>query len=80
MKTEEIEIAKSFNSVTFLPGSFDKRLAQNMCSFALNHPDKEITERQSEWIYRLLYKYRRQVPLVYEKYKEHEYCKRLTHQ
>lgn len=77
MTSDEIKIALAFNSVTFLPGSFDKRLANSMSGIAQYSPDKNITERQSEWMYRLLYKYRKQIPQVYEKYKDHEHCKRL---
>ncbi len=77
MTSDEIKIALAFNRVTFLPGSFDKRLASNMSGIAEHSPESPITEKQSEWMYRLLYKYRRQIPDVYEKFRDHKHCNRL---
>lgn len=77
MTADEIIIAKSFSNVTFLPGSFNKRLARSMQFIADKYPEQPITERQSEWIYRLLYTYRKQIPDVYNKYCTHKYCKKL---
>ena len=74
MTTAEIEISISFNRVTFLPGSWDKRYARQWANQAESNPAYELTDKQSEWIYRLLYKYRRQLPDIYEKYKDHPLC------
>lgn len=76
MTNDEIIICSHFSHVTFLPGSFDKRFANNLCALANSNPDKELSEKQKEWCYRLLYKYRRQIPNVYEKYKTHPHCKK----
>lgn len=79
MTADEREIAIAFNRVTFLPATWDKSFAHTWANQAQseirNNFSYDLTERQSEWIYRLLYKYRKQIPDVYEKYKDHPYCK-----
>lgn len=74
MKQEQIEIAMSFMNIVFLPGSWDKRFAQSMIYRAVNNPDENLSESMNEWLYRLLYKYRRQVKPTYEKYKDNQFC------
>ena len=74
MTREQVEIALALGNVRFLPASFDKRFAQNMHGLASVEPEKELTEKQVEWLYRILYKYRKQVPVAYEKYKGHPFC------
>lgn len=74
MTTEQIEISIALGDVTYLPGSFNKRLGLALHYMAINNPEKELSESQNEWMYRLLYKYRRQIPSVYEKYKANEFC------
>lgn len=71
-----MEICIALGSVRYLPGSFDKRFAHGLYDIATNTPAKELSEKQNEWMYRLLYKYRRQLPNTYRKYKEHEYCRK----
>jgi hypothetical protein len=77
MTTEQIDICKWFNNIRFLPGGFDKRFATNLVNLAYKDPDKEITKKQNEWIYRILYKYRKQIPAIYNKYKDSEFCNRI---
>ena len=76
MTHEQIEIASSFMNVVFLPGSWDKRFAQSMIYKAARRSDENISESMNEWLYRLLYKYRKQVPNVYEKYRDNPLCSR----
>lgn len=77
MTREECEIAINlYRDVTFLPATWDKSFTRDMAAIATRTPTKEITEKQSEWLYRLLYKYRRQVPQVYKKYADHPNCKK----
>jgi len=78
MTTEQIEIAKAFVNVTFLPGSWNKRFAQTMMIKATNSPEENISEKSNEWLYRLLYTYRRQIPRTYERYKDNQFCKKLS--
>lgn len=74
MTPEQIEICVMLGGANYLPASFDKRFAHNLFRLATAAPHKELTEKQNEWMYRLLYKYRRQMPRTYEKYKNHPMC------
>lgn len=74
MTPEQIEIAKALRTIKFIPGSFDGWFVRNMASKATILPGIEITEGQNEWLYRILYKYRNQVPLIYNKYKGNQNC------
>jgi hypothetical protein len=74
MTEQQKEICISLGRVTYLPGSFDKRFGNNLHSIAVTNPDKELSEKQNEWMYRLLYKYRKQLAVTYEKYKNHPFC------
>lgn len=78
MTTEQIEICVMLGGANYLPGSFDKRFAHNLFRVATAAPTKELTEKQNEWMYRLLYKYRRQMPNTYLKYQNHPFCARKT--
>lgn len=76
MTQEEIEIVKALsNEVRYLPGSFDKRFAKVIAGYSDEH---ELTERQLDNIYRMLYSFRRQIPIVYEKYKSNDRIKHLN--
>lgn len=74
MTPEQLEICTHLGLVTYQPGSFDKRFGNSLSSIALNSPDKELSEKQNEWMYRLLYKYRKQLPYVYSKHDAHPLC------
>ena len=79
MTTEEIEIAKTlWNNTTFRSASFDKRFSRSMCAIAEFKPHTELSEKQSNWLYRLMHKYRKQVPELYEKYQHLTYNSILT--
>ncbi len=72
MTTEQIEIINALTQVTMLPGSWDKRFVSKIVH---TPTDKTLTESQNEWLYRLLYKYRRQTIPVYKKYAQNEFCR-----
>ncbi len=74
MTPDQIHICKSLGRVRYLPGSFDKRFGNNLASLAENNPDEELTAKQIEWMYRLLYKYRKQLPSTYEDNKHQPFC------
>jgi hypothetical protein len=74
MTIEQKEICLALGRVTYLPGSFDKRFGNNLSGLAQSQPEKELTEKQNEWMFRLLYKYRKQLPGTYEKYKGNPLC------
>lgn len=76
MTEDQIQICKALGRVKYLPGSFDKRLGNSLYFMACDDlpRERELSEKQDEWMYRLLYKYRRQLPSTYEKFKEHKFC------
>lgn len=76
MTEKEIHICKCLGSVTCL-GGFDKRFMRNISAQAENKPESELSEKQKEWIFRLLYKYRRQLPNLYQQFQTHPHCQRL---
>jgi hypothetical protein len=70
------EIAKAFEHVKFPTGaSWDIRFATSMRNKAVNAG--VITNKQEVWIYALLYRYRKQLPELYKKYKDNPNCKKL---
>lgn len=78
MSNEEQVICKSFGNIVFLPGSWNKRFGMGLYHMAISKPEDELTEKQREWMYRILYTYRRQVGWVYEKYgKGNIYCNKI---
>lgn len=77
MTEEQKYICMQLGNVSYLPASFDKRFAKNLSSLVQTQPEKELTEKQIEWMYRLLYKYRKQLPRTYEKYKNNPLCSKL---
>lgn len=75
MTSEQFEICQGLaHHVSCLPGTFDKRFMRSIEYFK---PDTELTEKQSEWVYRLLFKYRKQLPNLYSKHQNNPLCKRL---
>jgi len=74
MTPEQLEICLNLGNVSYLPASFDKRFGRNLHSLAQTNPTKELSDSQNEWMYRLLYKYRKQLPNTYKKYKSNEFC------
>lgn len=52
MTVDQIDICKALGNVRYLPASFDKRLGNNLAGLAESHPEKELTEKQNEWMYR----------------------------
>lgn len=49
---------------------FDTTFVNDMLTFCGN-----CSPKQSEFIYRLLYKYRDRLPFTYKQYKSHEFCR-----
>jgi hypothetical protein len=74
MTQDQIYICVALGDVRYLPASFDKRFGLNLCAIAESTPDKELTEKQNEWMYRLLYKYRKQLPETYSRFKDNPMC------
>ena len=78
MTDQQIEVCKALGKANCLPTSFDKKMCRIMFFKACDTPEEDLTEKQNEWIYRLLYKYRRQLPNTYKKYQMNEFCRRMT--
>ena len=69
------EIALALGNVRYLPATWDKRYGHAMHGIATSEPNKELTSSQVEWLYRLLYKYRKQLPALYQKHKYNPLCR-----
>ena len=74
MTADQIEISLALGNLRFLPGSFDNRFAHNVAARAKAEPGKVLTESQNEWLLRILYKYRGQLPALYQKHKNNPHC------
>lgn len=46
---------------TFLPGSPQKRFVRDMAAIARNNPAYELSDRQSQWLDKLMHSYRKQL-------------------
>ena len=77
MTTDQIEICRAFERVTCLPGTWDKRMINSLISMAWMEKEIELTEKQNLWMFRLLYKYRKQIPNVYSKYMFNPLCRKI---
>lgn len=62
MTEREKEIASALGRAMFVPGSSHKRFARNMAFHAEHMPEKPLTQKQSEHLVRLAWRYRRQIP------------------
>ena len=67
MTSEQIEMAKKLEGVTFLPASFDKRFCRDMATIAKHKPEQELTEKQARLLTFMIYRYRRQIYSNWEK-------------
>lgn len=76
MTKDQQLICVNLGRVRYLPGTFDKRFGNKLSSIAQVSPEKELSEKQVEWMYRLLYKYRKQLPKTYELNKNNPLCSR----
>ncbi|HEX2866526.1 MAG TPA: hypothetical protein VHO03_05770 [Ignavibacteriales bacterium] len=59
MTEEEKRAALTLSHCTFYPASWNKRFAHDMAFFAKE--DRPITENQRFWLWKLVYRYRRQI-------------------
>ena len=83
MTGDEIRCARALAGCTFPPAQWDKRFCRAMGEIAVGDPGRELTERQSLWIFKLTVRYRRQinksvVHLAKGKLKEIENADQLT--
>ena len=71
MTASEHEICKALGNIRYLPGTFNKRFGHSVSRYGI---DKELSLNQQEWIYRMLYTYRKQLPRLYQIHKNHPHC------
>lgn len=77
MLPTEIEIFEALDKVKKPFASWDKRFIENLVATAKTSPLYELTEKQKEWMYRLLYKYRKKLSKLYSQHKAHPHCTKL---
>lgn len=73
MTQDEITIISKLYACKFAPGTWTKKIVNDMYS-SISETLK-LSEKQEEWIYRILYKYRKQLPFTYNQYKKNKFCK-----
>lgn len=62
MTDDELEIIGALAGCTFVPGHPHKRFVRDMLFAAEADPDRELTDRQRDYLYGLRWRYRRQIP------------------
>jgi len=77
MTDDQILICNNLSNARLLAGGFDKRFIKQVYAMATHTPEKVMSEKQIEWMYRLLYKYRKQLPKTYERFKNVPECSRV---
>lgn len=61
MTPEERDFARTLVRCKIRPGSWDKRFARDMAGIAEQKPDKQLTDRQREFLLKLVVRYRKQI-------------------
>lgn len=77
MTADELLIIEKLNVCRYAPGTWSKRFITDLFHIAKSNSEYLLTEPQIEWIYRVLYQMRKQVPFTYGKFKSHQHCKKL---
>ncbi len=62
MTPRQLAIISAFERVTFALGTSQKRFANNMIALARSDPDHALTDKQADYITKLAWRYRRQMP------------------
>jgi len=61
MTEREKIAARTLARCRFAVGSYDKRFARDMASIANNKPETELSEKQLAYLWKCVYRYRRQI-------------------
>lgn len=77
MSADELLIVEKLSGCNYAPGTWSKRFITDMFHIAKASSEYLLAEPQREWIYRVLYQKRKQVPFTYEKFKSHPHCRKL---
>lgn len=75
MSLDELLIIERLKAVNLSNSQWAKRFIGNIYSVSKDNPNIVISDNQREWLYRYLYKYRKQMPVTYKKFKDHPHCK-----
>lgn len=60
MTTDEIEMIKALHMCRFLPGSYPKKFAGDLYSAMVHNKEKELSERQHDYLVKIFHMYRKQ--------------------
>lgn len=77
MSADELLIVEKLSGCRYAPGTWSNRFITDLALLAKENSSYILTEPQKEWIYRLLYILRKQVPFTYKKFQKHPHCKKL---
>lgn len=77
MSTDELLIIEKLNACKYAPGTWAKRFVRDLHKTSQETPNVELSDRQREWVYRVLYSKRKQLPATYQRFKDHPHCKLL---
>lgn len=72
MTSDELFIITKLSACKFLPGTWAKRFVRDLSNAS---PEVKLSEKQVEWLYRLVYRMRKSLPHTYSQYKNNKYCK-----
>lgn len=70
MTPDQAHIINKLSTITRRAG-FDTVFIDNLS----RRKDIELTEKQDEFLYRVLYRYRDKLPHTYSQYKDHKFCR-----
>ncbi|MCY7361528.1 MAG: hypothetical protein LH629_05590, partial [Ignavibacteria bacterium] len=70
MRAEEIEIIIALNNIDFSNADFDRKFVKTIYQFINAEPEVELSDEQRTWLFKLLNKYKSEVPEVFIKYKQ----------
>lgn len=62
MTPRQLEIIAALDRVTFPPATSQKRFARDMVALARAKPDHVLTEKQADYLTKLAWRFRRQMP------------------
>lgn len=76
MTPAEYRISIALERVRCLPGGWDKRFIKSIVYKRATAPKTGLTKKQHQWLLRLLYKFRAQVPYTYALFAQTKHCRR----
>ena len=80
MDTTQIEIIQALATAKTGQSLFAKNFVSNLNNLVKTSPNYVLTSKQIEWLYRLLYKYRKQLKSLYQQHHTNPLCAKKTNQ